>query len=411
MHAILVTMGTDGDVFPFVGLGARLRSRGHRVTLVAPAAYQASAEQHGFAFHAIISQAESDEFLASPDLWHPLRSGLHGARWGVRFIRRQYDLLAEMASDADTVIATNPGVLATRLVQEKFAKPVATLLLQPGLIPSVCAPPVMPGLPLPQWAPRWAGHVYWRLVDGAGDFLVGRELNRVRAACGLPPVRRIFRWWLSPQRVVGMFPEWYAAPRPDWPPQLRLAGFPMFDGRASGPLPPEVVDFCQAGTPPIAFTMGTGMMHATDFFAAAAEACRILGQRGILLTKYPQQLPTPVPATLLPCAFAPFRELFPRCAVVVHHGGIGTTARALAAGTPQLVLPLAWDQPDNAARVRRLGAGSGLGPRQRNAACLAAALAELLKPEARARCRVVAGNFGDGDPFELAAEWLEELAD
>jgi len=410
MHAILVTMGTDGDVFPFVGLGARLRERGHRVTLVAPASYQASAEQNGFGFHSLVSQAESDEFIASPDLWHPLRSGLHGARWGVRFIRRQYDLLAELASDADTVIATNPGVLATRLVQEKFAKPAATLLLQPGLIPSVCAPPVMPGFPLPQWAPRWAGHVYWRLVDGTGDFLVGRELNRVRAACGLPPVRRIFRWWLSPQRVIGMFPEWYATPQPDWPPQMRLAGFPMFDGRTSGTLPPEVVDFCNAGTPPIAFTMGTGMMHAADFFAAATGACRILGQRGILLTKYPQQLPAPLPATMLPCSFAPFQELFPRCAVVVHHGGIGTTARALAAGTPQLVLPLAWDQPDNAARVRRLGAGNSLGPRQRNAAGLAAALAELLKPEARVRCAAVAGRFGDADPFQIAAEWLEALA-
>jgi rhamnosyltransferase subunit B len=410
MHAILVTMGTDGDVFPFVGLGARLRERGHRVTLVAPAYYQALAEQHGFGFHALISQAESDEFLANPDLWHPLKSGLHAARWGARFLRRQYELLTGLTGDADTVIATNPGVLAARLVQERLAKPTATLLLQPGLIPSVCAPPVMPGLPLPQWAPRWAGHLYWRLVDGAGDFLVGRELNRARAECGLPPVRRLFRWWLSPQRVIGMFPAWYAAPQADWPPQLRLAGFPMFDGPASGTLPAEVVDFCRAGTPPIAFTMGTGMQHGADFFGAAAKACRILGRRGILLTKYPQQLPTPLPAAMLPCSFAPFRELFPRCAVVVHHGGIGTTARALAAGTPQLVLPLAWDQPDNAARVRRLGAGCGLGPRQRNAACLAGALAELLKPEARGRCRAVARRFDDGDSFQLAAEWLEELA-
>ena len=128
------------------------------------------------------------------------------------------------------LIVTNPGILAARLVQDRHGKPVATLLLQPGLLPSVCAPPVMPAVSLPQWAPRWAGHIYWRLVDAAGDLLVGRELNRVRASLGLPPVRRLFRWWLSPQLVIGMFPEWYAAPQADWPPQLRLAGFPRFDG-------------------------------------------------------------------------------------------------------------------------------------------------------------------------------------
>jgi len=108
-------------------------------------------------------------------------------------------------------------------------------------------------------------------------------------------------------------------------------------------------------------------------------------------------------------AFAPFQELLPLCAAVVHHGGIGTTAGALAAGTPQLVLPLAWDQPDNAARVRRLGAGSSLGARQRSAARLAEALAELLKPEARARCRALSARFGDDDALERAAGWLEDL--
>jgi len=104
-----------------------------------------------------------------------------------------------------------------------------------------------------------------------------------------------------------------------------------------------------------------------------------------------------------------YQELLPLCAAVVHHGGIGTTARALAAGTPQLVLPLAWDQPDNAARVRRLGAGSSLGARHRSAARLGEALAEQLKPEAQARCRALGARFGDDDAFERAAAWLHGL--
>jgi UDP:flavonoid glycosyltransferase YjiC (YdhE family) len=367
------------------------------------------AAEHGLSFHCLVSQAAADEFLASPDLWHPIKSGLHGARWGVRFLRGQYELLTELARDADAMIVTNPGILASRLVQERHAKPVATLLLQPGLLPSVCAPPVMPALPLPPWAPRWAWRIYWRILDAVGDLLIGGELNRVRDSLGLPPVRRIFRWWLSPQLVIGMFPEWYAARQADWPPQLRLAGFPLFDPGASAELPAELVDFCRAEAPPIAFTPGTGMRHGAEFFRAAVEACGMLGRRGILLTRHARQLPTPLPEGVCHVAFAPFQELLPLCAAVVHHGGIGTTARALAAGTPQLVLPWAWDQPDNAARVRRLGAGSSLGPRQRSAARLAEALSELLKPEAQARCRALSARFGDDDALERAAIWLEEL--
>src|SRR5580700_12205956 len=118
MHAILVTMGTDGDVFPYVGLGIRLREQGHRVTLAAPESYTALAAKHGFDFHTLITQAEADEFLTNSDLWHPIKSGLFAARWGVRFVRRQYALLAELVRDRDAVIAANPGVVAARLVQE-----------------------------------------------------------------------------------------------------------------------------------------------------------------------------------------------------------------------------------------------------------------------------------------------------
>lgn len=409
MHAILVTMGTDGDVFPFVGLGVALRHRGHVVTLVAAETYQNLAAQHGLQFDALVSRAANDEFLANPDLWHPIKSGLHGARWGARFIRGQYDLLSELARDSDAILVTNPGVVASRLVQERDAKPMATLLLQPGLLQSVWEPPVMPVAPIPTWTPRWARHVYWRVIDAAGDLLVGSELNRVRKALGLSPVRRFFRWWLSPQRVIAMFPESYAPPQPDWPPQLRLAGFPAFDGGSSSGLSADLVEFCQADQPPIAFTMGTGMMHGAEFYRAATEACSILGRRGLLLTKHAQQLPRSLPATVRHVTFAPFRELLPLCAVVVHHGGIGTTARALAAGIPQLVLPLAWDQPDNAARIRRLGAGGSLGPRRRSAAQLAAALAEQLKPQVQARCRALSPEYSDDNGLERAANLLEEL--
>jgi UDP:flavonoid glycosyltransferase YjiC (YdhE family) len=410
MHAILLSVGTDGDVIPFLALGAKLRGRGHRVTLLANEPYRALAQDRGLAFHPLVSAAETQELLTHPDFWHPLKGAPVVSRWGVRFLGRQYALLAELANDGPAVLVASPGVLVARLVQETRVVPLASVLLQPGMIPSVLAPPVMPGgLTLPRWAPRLVGKLYWRLLDVVGDVLVGRRLNRLRARLRLKRVDRVFQWWLSPELAIGLFPDWYGPPQADWPPQLRLAGFPLDDGRPQSDLAPDVLEFCRAGLPPIAFTFGTGMMHGTALFGAALEACRTLGARGLLLTKYGRQLPAPLPPSVRPCAFAPFQALFPHCAAVVHHGGVGTTAKALAAGTPQLVLPLAYDQPDNAARVKRLGVGDWLKPGRREGRHIAQALAPLLTPQARERCRTVAGRFGTEDNLSVAARWVEEL--
>jgi UDP:flavonoid glycosyltransferase YjiC (YdhE family) len=411
MHAILVTTGTDGDVYPYIGLATMLRARGHRVTLVTNEPFRAWAADLGFAFHPLVSDRELQDVLAHPDFMHPLKSGYLMARWGAGLLPRQYELLTQLAQDDEAVLVANPGVLAARLVQEKLARPLATLLLQPGMIPSVCAPPAMPGdLTLPRRAPRPIGKLYWALIQGFGYLLVARPLNRLRAGLGLKPVRRLFDWWWSPELVIGMFPDWYGPPQSDWPPQIRLAGFPMYDGERGTGLPAEVLEFCRAGPPPIAFTLGTGMMHAAGFFRAALAACRALGARGLFLTKYRQQLPSPLPPFVRHCAFAPFRQLLPHCAAVVHHGGAGTVAKALATGTPQVILPLAWDQPDNARRVKRLGVGDWLRQRQRSGSHLAEALARVMRPRTRARCREVAARFGASDALEVAAKWIEEFA-
>ena len=409
MHVILATVGTDGDVFPYVGLGRVLRARGHQVTLAAPETYRARAAATRLEFAPLTTAEEVRRMLADPDMWHPLKSGVMMARWGAPMLRRQYEALAGLAQRPGAVLVGNPGLLAARLVQQKLNVPLASLLLQPGLIPSCSAPPKMPGgLTLPAWLPRPLGHAYWLAVDAAGYVLVARPLNGLAFELGLPPVRRLFRWWFSPDLVIGLFPPRYAEPQPDWPAQIRLAGFGRFDG-AEAELPDDLRAFCRAGPPPVAFTLGTGMAHAAGFFRAAVAACGTAGVRGILLTKYPGLVPSPLPPTVRHCAFAPLRRLLPLCGAVVHHGGVGTTAAALEAGCPQLVLPLAWDQPDNAARVRRLGIGAALGARRRGVRDLARALAGVMAPAVRERCREVAALAAQGDGLELAADWVERL--
>jgi UDP:flavonoid glycosyltransferase YjiC (YdhE family) len=257
------------------------------------------------------------------------------ARWGAPMIPRQYEALTALARQPGSVLVANPGVLAARLVQEVSGVPTVSLLLQPGLLPSWTDAPEMPGgLTIPPWLPRPVRDLYWWAVDAAGYLLVARSLNRFRSQLGLPPVHRLFRWWLSPDLVVGLFPAWYAASQPDWPPQLRPAGFGRFDGMAAG-LSDGVRDFCATGWP-VAFTLGTGMTHAKSFFRAAVAACEALGTRGILLTKYPAEVPGNLPPSVRHVEFAPFRQLLPLCQAIVHHGGIGTTAAALECACPQV---------------------------------------------------------------------------
>ena len=410
MHIIQATVGTDGDVFPHIGLGAVLRARGHRVTLAAPEPYRDRAVALGMEFCPLVTADEHAGMLADPDLWRPFRSGLMMSRWGGPMVSRQYEALAGLAAQPESMLVANPGVLAARLVQEKLGIRTATLLLQPGIIPSSTRPPEMPGgVTIPPWLPHPLRHLYWLAVDAAGYALVARSLNRDRAGLGLSPVRRLFRWWLSPDLVIGLFPQWYAAPQPDWPPQLRLAGFGRFDG-ARAELPDDVRRFCEEGPPPIAFTLGTGMRHAADFFRTAVTACDHLGTRGLLLTKYADVITAPLPPRVRHCTFAPFRRLLPLCGAVVHHGGVGTTAAALEAGCPQLVLPLAWDQPDNAARVTELGVGLTLGPRRRKSTHMSDALSRLMAPAIRDRCQAISIQANGEDGLDLAARWVEELA-
>ncbi len=409
MHAVLISVGTDGDILPYAGLAATLRRRGHRVTLVAAGQYEPLALRLGLGFQALISAEEHGELFGNPDFWNPLKTAPLSARWGVRHLRRQYDLLANLVGP-DSVIVANPAVFAASLIHETHRLPWANLVLQPWMIPSTIAPPVMPHLAFLSRAPRLFWQAFCRGLDFVGDRWIGPELNGLRARLGLPPVRRILGNWLSPQLVIGMFPDWYGPPQPDWPPQLRLTGFPLFDGGSDGILPSNVAEFCRSGESPVAFTFGTGMANSARLFQDALEACKLLGRRGIFLTRYKDQLPSGMPGSLLHCDHAPFHQLFPQCAAVVHHGGIGTVAEATAAGIPQVIRPICFDQFDNGLRMQRLGAGICVPARRTGGKPLADALGAVMTDRIRTASRDLKARFDRTEALETSAVMVETLA-
>jgi UDP:flavonoid glycosyltransferase YjiC (YdhE family) len=415
MHALIVPFGSHGDVHPLLGLGIALRERGYRVAFVSHRYFDPLIHDHGFESAAF---GDADEFRAvmnDPGLWKPREGFAVVARGVVQSLRPIHDAIASLVtSPAETVIVGGSLAFAARVAQDSLRLPGATVHLQPGLIPSVYDTPVFPGLDTRRW-PRWVKRPFFRWVFKTMlDPHVAPGINAFRAELGLPPVSRLMdRWINSPDLVLGLFPAWYAPPQPDWPPQMKLCGFPLYDERESTPLPPDLDAFLCCGPPPIAFTPGSANVQGRDFFQRSIDACRLLGARGVLLTRHREQLPRPMPDGIFHSPFAPFSHLLPRVSALVHHGGIGTASQALAAGIPQLIMPLAHDQYDNASRLARLGVSRTVLPTNYRGPSVSQALDSLLSsPTVSARCSELANlcQADSGPPaLRLACEHLEAL--
>jgi UDP:flavonoid glycosyltransferase YjiC (YdhE family) len=172
-----------------------------------------------------------------------------------------------------------------------------------------------------------------------------------------------------------------------------------------------VREFLAAGSAPVAFSPGSANNEAHHFFEAAVDACQRLGRRGILLTKYDHQLPPKLPESVYHVGFVPMSQLLPQTAALVHHGGIGSCSQGFAAGVPQVVRPMSYDQFDNSRRVVRLGVGSEISVRRFTGARVADALAALLaSPTVASRCRDLAGRCNGSAALSAACDALEELA-
>jgi rhamnosyltransferase subunit B len=415
VNILFMTLGSHGDVHPFIGMGIALRQRGHDVSLATNGYFQPLAQRAGFTnFHQLGTADEYRALAGSDDLWHRTK----GFKVIVDSISESYSKLYDVAEQfvqahSNPVVVTSSLCLGARVAQDKLRFPMATVHLAPALFRSAIDTPRLPGLFLPQWVPhRMKYGVFWLGDRMVIDPMVCPRLNAFRASKGLEPIRRpLDRWWHSPDRAIGLWPEWFAPIQADWPSQCRLAGFPLFDEKDLEPLSPALIDFLKSGDKPIAFTPGSAMWRGSSFFAASVEACQILGRRGILLSRHSDHIPLNLPPSVIHVEYAPFSELLPHCAALVHHGGIGTTSQGLKAGIPQLVMAMSHDQFDNVNRLRRLGVGEEIPVTAYRPPAIARRLSRLLdSPEVAQNCQTVKSRFGSSDAFSQTCEWIEALS-
>jgi rhamnosyltransferase subunit B len=411
---LLTALGSYGDVHPIAGLASALASRGHQVKVFTSPYFEDVIAPTGAELVPLGTSEDYAELSRHADLWHPRRGPKMIINYMVdRIFRPLYDLLVEHHEPGNTVFCAHPLDLASRVARESLGAPLASAVLAPGIIWTVHDTPRAGGALLGPAVPRWMKQLqFWAADRFIAKRMMGAAVNGLRTELGLPPVRHMMKFWLLDcDMLLGLFPAWFGPQQPDWPTNTRTVGFPLWDAPGDRQLSAEVQQFLAAGTPPIAFSPGSANHVAHKFFRSAVDACQQLGRRGILLTKYDHQLPPNLPPTLRHFGFVPLSKLLPRSAALVHHGGIGTSAQGLAAGIPQIVQPMSYDQFDNARRLFRLGVGREIPVRSFTGARIAATISQLLSsPTIALRCRDLASRCNGTTALASACEALEQLA-
>jgi UDP:flavonoid glycosyltransferase YjiC (YdhE family) len=324
-------------------------------------------------------------------------------------MRWLYHLIANQPDPGRTIVVSHANSFGARLAQEKLGVPLVTVQVQPIAFRSTHD---APGLPLPNFAGSRMRQITWSLIDIGMGCTITPTLNQFRSELGLPPLRRPFRKWIySPDLVIGLFPDWFGSPQPDWPPNTHTVGFSLFDESGFNRVPPELEAFLARGEPPIVFTRGSHSrsLEAYTFFETSIEISRLLNRRALLLARERDWIPQCLPENVGFFGFIPLSHVLPRSAAIVHHGGLGTTAQAFAAGTPQIVVPLSDDQPDNAARVERLGAGFRLSPGKYQARTVAQKLRSLGSDQVIWTCRKLAASMNNHNPHAEVCRLIESL--
>ena len=355
---VLCTFGSLGDLHPILALAVELQRRGHDATVATLPGYRDRVAAAGVNFSPIRPDLDISDTSILPRAMHP--------RDGARFIlcelllpylRQSFDDTAAVATGADLIV-THPVTLGSVLFARKSAMPWSSVALAPVSMLSIHDMCVFPGLPGGEWlasrGPAWQ-RVFLKILESSFDRF-WKPYHEFERELGLPRSRNPFLHGHSPQLALGLFSPVLAPPQPDWPPNSYATGFPFLDPQSD--CPPELARFLAEGEPPIVFTLGSAAVGAAgDFFSTSVEVARRLHRRAVLLIgKDPANRKNlALSPGMIAVEYAPHARVFPRACVNVHQGGIGTTAEAMRAGSPMLVVPFSHDQPDAAYRLKKLG--------------------------------------------------------
>jgi rhamnosyltransferase subunit B len=419
MRIVLTSFGTLGDIHPLIALAFELQRRGHQPVLAVPELFRPKIVSLGLEFAPVgpILDPENNQLVA---MLMDIRKGTERTLREILFpaIRQSYQelLAAVQAKGGADLMVAGELVYQAPIVAEVTRIPWASHVLAPLSFFSRYDAPVLPPYPmLARLQPALPG--MGRVIARFARWVTRSwpaPIYQLRSELGLGPgPDPIFEAKHSPYLVLAMFSPLLGEPQPDWPAATKVTGFVFYDGDAGQRnLSPELERFLHDGPPPLVFTLGSAaVLDAGDFYQQSAQAAGLTGQRAVLLVgNDPRNVPSGVPENVCVANYAPYSRLFPHASVIIHQGGVGTTAQALRAGKPMLVMPYSHDQPDNARRVRRLRVARIIRRRRYTAELAARKITLLLeKSSVQHRAARIGERLSREDGLKAACDALETL--
>ena len=420
MRIVLSNIGTFGDINPLIAIALELKRRGHVPILAVPPVFGPKILPLGLEFHPVRPDIDPDNTLMA-EMIYDVRKGTERGLREFLFpaLRQTYDDLLDAATRPARADLLLLGELnyAGPIVAEITGIPWASYVLAPLSFFSAFDPPVLPMYPRLARADKaipGMGRAIKRLAR-----LVSRKwpqpIYDLRSELGLPKGENpLFDAKHSPFLVLALFSRVLGVAQKDWPENTLITGFCFYDSDAgNAALPANLEAFLNAGPPPVVFTLGSAaVLAAGRFYEFSARAAIRLGIRAVLLigTDKRNQLRQPLPDSICVAEYAPYSKLFSRAAMVVHQGGVGTTAQCLRAGKPMLIMPFSHDQPDNGRRMMRLKVARVIQRGNYTPFRVARKLkAMLAEPLFARRAEMVARRLEQEDGVRSACDALEKL--
>ena len=372
----LQAWGSEGDIRPFTALAAGLVDAGHEVTLAVTdnvgRDYSGVASQYGFKLIAV-PNPEMHDAAEVEAVWREIISAGNPIKQAKMVMEYGFDPAMEaMYAAARELCATHGAVIGhffvypLRVAAEKAGVPMATLNVVHNCLPSAYRCP--PGLP--DLGKRFYP-LGWALVRRMINRIFLPRVNALRSREGLPPDRDVMTqtWAAERMNLIAVSPRICDAPE-DWDKRHQVCGFlnPPLGSRMEE-LPAGLDDFLSAGEPPVYVTFGSMMISSLEYIRESVNiwtaAIRQVGCRAIIQLPVDDLSIFNTDERVFKVKRSPYVSVFPRCAVIVHHGGAGTTQSSLLAGRPSIVVAHMADQFFWGDELKRLGVGGRTLTRKR----------------------------------------------